>query len=168
MTSNSPLMSMLSHLSSTSALPPKVEFLYSVKMGPTRENHQGNDSAKFLFYDRLQKIALSDPDRVNVELFITGMEDVGETRNGSGEIIERESKREVERWKNEKGGDSFQFEKFHKGRIIQDDLLKAIGSKDKAVLKKTVCLVCGPPKMTDKIVALLERYGARVYCEKWW
>jgi hypothetical protein len=161
-------MSMLSHLSSTSNLPPKVEFLYSVKMGQTTENHQDNDTAKFLFYERLQEIASSDPDRVNVELFITGMEDMGETRNGSREIIGRESGGEVERRENEKGGDNSQFGKFHKGRINQDDLLKAIGSKDKDVLKKTVCLVCGPPEMTDKIVALLERHGARVYCEKWW
>jgi hypothetical protein len=64
------------------------------------------------------------------------------------------------------------------GRISEIDLLKAIDGYKKNVFgpehdrKGTVALVCGPPTMTDEIVAYLSKQpgmsGDRVLCEKWW
>lgn len=119
-------MSMISHLSFTGSLPPKTEFLYSVK--------EGTD---ILFYDRLQEIVSKDPERVNVKLFVTGR-NVGTLENARN------------------------------GRITQNDLLQALGAEDRDVLKATVIFVCGPPRMTDEMVAFARKQGARVYCEKWW
>lgn len=153
LTTTSPLISMLSHISSTSnstKLPP-IHFLYSVKQSPP----SSNQPSKILFLDRLQEIVSKHPDRVNLELFITGKqhEEGGETKSRFD-------------GKGEKG--DLDAQKIHQGRITQDDLLTALRTKDKSLLQKTACFVCGPPQMTDEIVAFLKAQGARVYCEKWW
>jgi NAD(P)H-flavin reductase len=133
-------MSMISHLSSTSTLPPNVEFLYSVNAAASSDVN-GTDAAEILFYERLREIASSNADRVKFKLFITGKR---------------------------LGIDFYRLGSVKKGRIIEGELLRALGSEDKDVLKRTVCFVCGPPEMTDSVVAFLEKQGARTYCEKWW
>lgn len=146
---NSPLISMLAHISSTTVSPPRIEFLYSVKQPPS----PSKEPAKTLFLDRLQAIISKHPDRVNLELFVTGTTpsaEETETEEGIGLAGETGTKNP------------------HQGRITQDDLLQALGTNDKSLLRKTTCYVCGPPQMTDEIVTLLEAQGARVYCEKWW
>ncbi|QDS71967.1 hypothetical protein FKW77_001211 [Venturia effusa] len=148
-----PLISMLSHISATSTTPPPIQFLYSVRQSPPTTN----GPSKILFYDRLQKIVSKHPDRVNLELFITGRQDEeGGEAEGNGEIGGAAP------------GVDQAVEKFHRGRITRQDLFLALGTKDTSILKKTACFVCGPPKMTDEIVAFLGGQGARVYCEKWW
>ncbi|KAF2427351.1 ferredoxin reductase-like protein [Tothia fuscella] len=50
-------------------------------------------------------------------------------------------------------------------RFNKADLDSAIGKKE-----GTVCYVCGPPRMTDKVVEYLGGVVGRerVFCEKWW
>lgn len=140
---NSPLISMLSHMSSTSTFSPAVEFLYSVNIASLQDNFQGLDPSKILFYERLQRIANENPDRVNVELHCTG-----KAPGASGKDIP--------------------FTNLREGRITQNHLMNVLGSDHENKLDKTVCFVCGPPTMTDGVVAWFERQGVRTYCEKWW
>jgi NAD(P)H-flavin reductase len=140
---NSPLISMLSHMSSTSILPPAVDFLYSVNITSHQDNFQGLDLSRILFYERLQRIANENPHRVNVELYCTG-----KAPGTSGKDIS--------------------FSNLREGRITQNHLMNVLGSDDENKLEKTVCFVCGPPTMTDGIVAWFQRQGVRIYCEKWW
>ena len=63
-------------------------------------------------------------------------------------------------------------------RLNEGDLLRALdgytesrgGKEDNRA--GTVCYVCGPPTMTDQVVAFLARQPGmvpeRVLCEKWW
>lgn len=67
-------------------------------------------------------------------------------------------------------------------RIERDDLRRAVNELDGRdgsgngvemdLDKRTVCYVCGPPTMTDRIVAelvgLLRDGEQRVFFEKWW
>ena len=60
-------------------------------------------------------------------------------------------------------------------RIKTSDLVQALdgySSGSQSDRSRTVCYVCGPPKMTDEFVAFLVQQpgmaGERVLCEKWW
>lgn len=132
---------MLTHISTTTTNPPPIKFIYSVKHPLSTE--------KILFHDRLQEIISKHPGRITLDLFITGQQD-GASSGANKQNAETG------------------LDKSHKGRITPSFLLNALGSTDKKALQKTPCFVCGPPKMTDEIVAFLEKQGARVYCEKWW
>lgn len=54
-------------------------------------------------------------------------------------------------------------------RITAQDVRLAIGKN----AKDAVCYICGPPTMTDELVAAAkevvgETRRERVFCEKWW
>ena len=54
-------------------------------------------------------------------------------------------------------------------RISKEDVRAAIGGD----VKDAVCYICGPPAMTDELVAAArdvigEVKKERVFCEKWW
>lgn len=55
-------------------------------------------------------------------------------------------------------------------RIDEIALLSAVGNREEATA--SVFYVCGPPDMTDSIVAFLQNQKdvgpERVFCEKWW
>lgn len=63
-------------------------------------------------------------------------------------------------------------------RWQDDDLVKALDGYKSSLFgpehdrKNTAAYVCGPPKMTDEVVAMLSKQSGmspdRVLCEKWW
>ena len=60
-------------------------------------------------------------------------------------------------------------------RITTSDLVRAIdgyNEESKQARSRTVCYVCGPPDMTDGLVAYIKQLPGmveeRVLCEKWW
>jgi hypothetical protein len=97
--------------------------------------------------------AVADPN-VSLRLFLTG--------TGDDEFI-----------------DHGQLPNLTYGRRIGDkDLISALDGFQTSVFGsehdrlKTVAYVCGPPRMTDEVVAFLSRQSGmtedRVRCEKWW
>ncbi|KAF1827294.1 uncharacterized protein K489DRAFT_385937 [Dissoconium aciculare CBS 342.82] len=110
---------------------------------------------KILFLPRLMDLvaAVADPN-VSLRLFLTG--------TGDDEFI-----------------DHGQLPNLTYGRRIGDkDLISALDGFQTSVFGsehdrlKTVAYVCGPPRMTDEVVAFLSRQSGmtedRVRCEKWW
>ncbi|EGP92264.1 uncharacterized protein MYCGRDRAFT_98569 [Zymoseptoria tritici IPO323] len=115
----------------------------------------GGVGIKILFLPRLMDLVAAAADsNVTLRLFLTGTGDQGYIEHG--------------KLPNSTFG----------GRIQEIDLLKAIDGYKKNVFgpehdrKGTVALVCGPPKMTDEMVAYLQKQPGmsldRVLCEKWW
>lgn len=98
--------------------------------------------------------AASDPGAVTLSLFLSGLGNEGKIEHGS-------------------------FPNRTIGRRVNDeDLVKALDGYKQNVFggghdrESTVCYVCGPPQMTDEIVAMLRKQEgmneSRVLCEKWW
>ena len=66
----------------------------------------------------------------------------------------------------------------HNRRLAHEDVLKALSPDGEQRepgqrVEDTVAYVCGPPKMTDELVELLQKVPGmegegRVLCEKWW
>jgi NAD(P)H-flavin reductase len=125
-------------------MPLKVEFLYSTK--PALTEKQNINPSAVLFLSRLTRIASERPNQFDLTLFVTNQE------------YQKIKDPQALGW-------------FHDRRISEVDLLAALGL-DVNMRAKTVCYVCGPPKMTDQTVAFLGRQGGmdmeRVFCEKWW
>lgn len=129
--------------------PKEVHFLYATKATSDL------DAQKVLFLPRLMDLAgmAADPHNVTLSLYLTG------TGNDDGGLIE----------------DGNLPNKTFARRIQEFDLQRALdGFQDgkSTSRQKTVCYVCGPPRMTDEVVALLSKQEGmseeRVLCEKWW
>ncbi|KJX97964.1 oxidoreductase NAD-binding domain-containing protein 1 [Zymoseptoria brevis] len=144
-----PLISIFSHLIRTSKRPREIHFVYATK------SESDLDPQRILFLPRLMDlVAAAAESNVTLRLFLTGTGDQGYIEHG--------------KLPNSTFG----------GRIQEIDLLKAIDGYKKNVFgpehdrKGTVALVCGPPKMTDEMVAYLQKQPGmsldRVLCEKWW
>ncbi|OJD15652.1 hypothetical protein AJ78_04113 [Emergomyces pasteurianus Ep9510] len=170
-----PLISMLSYIfKNPSTLPhsPAIHLLYSTKC-PTTLRH-GEDISKhldqILFFPRLRGILDSQQQkqqgdmhegghqilRLHLHLYITNLHEISPNPPSNFAL--------------------------HNRRISMLDLHEVIGGKREAVRDwgssnggRTVCYLCGPPDMTDKFVAGVEKVlGAgvgrdkSVFCEKWW
>lgn len=139
---DSPLMSIFSHLMQSSSRPKSIRFLYA-----TRVAGFPIKPAEILFLPRLMELAGSAAvPGTQLSLHVTG--------------VSRE----------DLAGVSGLPEETTTGRITDEMLEAALGNvADRA---KTLCYVCGPPRMTDAIVEFLKsRRGMderRVLCEKWW
>ncbi|QIW98227.1 hypothetical protein AMS68_003745 [Peltaster fructicola] len=129
--------------------PREIHFLYASKTSSEL------DAQKILFLPRLLDLVgiADDPLNVTLSLYLTG------SGTDEGGLIEdgRLPNRTFAR------------------RLQEFDLSRALdGFRDGGMTdrKDTVAYVCGPPKMTDEIVATLNRQEGmspdRVLCEKWW
>ncbi|KIW02583.1 uncharacterized protein PV09_06033 [Verruconis gallopava] len=139
-----PLISMLAHMHDTSSALPEIHFLYSTK--PPLTEKQNIDPGKILFLSRLTEMAGQHPDRLDLTLFLTCRE-----------------------YKKIKDPQTLGW--FHDRRIEETDLRHALG-ENVSERSGTVVYVCGPPKMTDEIVAWFGKQDGlsdeRIFCEKWW
>lgn len=165
---------------------PAIYFIYASR-GPqtpppsplpsTNNHHPSDQLSKVLFLDRLQGLSqhLTDIGRRQfaLDVFLTpdGHEDYhNEHRQSHGESQYETSDSldsSPERKENRRHGT------FHYGRRFNErDLLQALGPEDDDIRKATVVYVCGPPTMTDEVVALMRAQRGmseeRVMCEKWW
>ncbi|KAG5304619.1 FNR-like superfamily domain, iron-sulfur binding ferredoxin reductase [Histoplasma capsulatum G186AR] len=172
---------MISHIfKDPSKLPhsPAIHLLYSTR-SPTQPGPGGEDISKHLdqvlFFPRLRNILhfqQSQPQphsqhqrqqqqedsflRLQFHLYITNLHEM--PRNPPADFS------------------------LHKRRIKTTDLHEVIGGKSEAIrngyrsqARRTVCYICGPPDMTDELVAGAEEVlGAgvgkekSVFYEKWW
>jgi hypothetical protein len=125
-----------------------VHFLYGSKA-------DGYDPQRILFLPRLMDlIAAADDPGVTLRCFLTGLDEDGIIEHGK--LPNRTFGR----------------------RLKEGDLLRAIdgyaegGTEADYDRRNTVCMVCGPPAMTDELVAFLRQQTdmseSRVLCEKWW
>ena len=100
-----------------------------------------------LFLPRLLKLAEQHPKRIDLTLFLTNLAAGTKLKNPKSLG-----------W-------------YHDRRIDEADLTAALGD-DTASRRETVVYVCGPPKMTDDLVAWFSHQSgmdpSRVLCEKWW
>ena len=156
---NSPLISILSHLSeSPHILPSKIHFLYTTRQS-TPDIHSTLKST--LFLDRLTSIARQHPSQIQLDIFITppgpDLTPDGAPGSGSDHIADASQT-------------TTQPFNLHQRRITREDLISALGPVERR--KDAVAYVCGPPAMTDEFVAVLRGaegvVGERVLCEKWW
>lgn len=126
-----------------------MHFVYSTKTDPDL------DVQKILFMPRLMDaIAMAADPNVTLAAFLTGLGNEGIIEHG--------------KLPNRTYGRRFQ----------EEDLVKALdgykmsGFGPEHDRKNTVAYVCGPPKMTDEVVANLRSQpgmsDGRVLCEKWW
>jgi len=113
------------------------------------------DSQSILFLPRLMDlVGIENDANVTLSLYLTGTGDDGIIEHGK-----------------------FPNRTFGR-RITERDLSRALdGYKDSLYgaeydRQGTLCYICGPPKMTDEVVALLSAQPGmteeRVLCEKWW
>jgi ferredoxin-NADP reductase len=140
--------------------PPSIRFLYSTKFPAkpggaevAKEKHKDKKKLKhakehshILHLPTLLDMASSRP-QLDLTLFLTNLS------------------------ANQKLADPESLGWMHDRRIESTDLLAALGD-DVQEREKTLVYVCGPPGMTDEIVAWFGRQagmsGERVFCEKWW
>jgi hypothetical protein len=135
-------MSVLSHLYQTPRELPR-----DVKVLYTTRPGS-NNLHEILFYQRIASLIAGDPspDRT-LDMYITGQV-VGEMAKtqGDGSV------------------------KIHQRRISHEDLEQAVGPVDSRA--GVVVYVCGPAKMTDEYVEVLQRMEGmneeRVLFERWW
>ncbi|MCJ1438356.1 hypothetical protein MMC27_007744 [Xylographa pallens] len=140
-----PLISIFAHIYSQPALKPEhIRFLYT-----SRGTSQAVD--EILFYPRIQKLMAAHPSaHRTLELYLTGPSHASHGGETHGSLIEEVSVRNR--------------------RISHEDLISALGPVKER--KGVVTYVCGPARMTDEFVDVLQ--GAegmtedRVLCEKWW
>lgn len=129
--------------------PPEIHFIYATK------SEVDLDPQKILFLPRLMdSIAMAADPNVTLSVFLTGLGDEGVIEHGK--LPNRTYGR---RWQD-------------------DDLVKALDGYKSSLFgpehdrKNTAAYVCGPPKMTDEVVAMLSKQSGmspdRVLCEKWW
>jgi hypothetical protein len=146
-----------------------VEFLYSSKLldpvlgeGVTasesvNEVGKGLKKKKILFLSRLQSIARSLNDEMELRLFLTsGHPNSLESRQGAEELIE--------------GFKQGRNSHVTMRRINEQDILNALGPVE--ARGQTVCYICGVPGMTDESVEKVLRaegmVRGNILCEKWW
>ncbi|TAQ85793.1 hypothetical protein B7494_g5881 [Chlorociboria aeruginascens] len=151
-----PLVSMLSYLGEVYGEVEKgegrgeslaVRFLYSVR-DPGGERSSGELEERILFYRRILQAFEGLGIEGILELFLTGGNEEGrldwELMDGKVRVRER--------------------------RITGEDLLRVLGTVEER--KRTVCYICGVPKMTDEFVNLVKNGEGmdrrHVLSEKWW
>ncbi|WEW57654.1 hypothetical protein PRK78_003121 [Emydomyces testavorans] len=170
-----PLMSMISHIHQTrSDLHPStnIYLLYTTRLpsaaatlpSPSRTLEIHNILNQILFLPRLREIVRSERKQhqqqkdtnlvfkpLDVRLYLTNLSSHPDT---SADELAVELHDEVA---------------IYDGRITVADLEDLIGS-DRDEQARTVCNLCGPPRMTDDFVEILERIlgNRRVFYEKWW
>ena len=143
--SDSPLISIFSHIYSQPALQPEqIRFLYTSRGTSQTVN-------EVLFYPRIQNslAARPSPNR-KVELYLTQPSNAshgGESHGGPTEGVSVRNR-----------------------RISHEDLINALGPTKER--NEVVAYVCGPATMTDEFVDVLQTAEGmtedRVLCEKWW
>ncbi|KAE8351933.1 hypothetical protein BDV28DRAFT_136113 [Aspergillus coremiiformis] len=158
-----PLISILSHLNNNAAETPaadhpfNIHFLYSTKL-PVTISQQPIASSEsilnqILFLSRLRHIIRSQSQshrlRITLALFVTNLHDASAPLEQPTDLT------------------------IHTQRINQDDLRTALnGPNGNIEPEETVCYMCGPPAMTDEVVATLRGLmgdgSERVFFEKWW
>lgn len=150
LTTFSPLISIFSHLTRSSSRPREIHFLYATKADSEP------DPQKILFLPRLMDlVAMAADPNVTLSLFLTGT-GCSEGRIEHGGLPNRTLGR----------------------RLAEEDVVRAIDGYKKqsgdiqSSRRRTLCYVCGPPRMTDEYVDVLKRQTGmadeRVLCEKWW
>ncbi|KAJ6129781.1 Riboflavin synthase-like beta-barrel [Penicillium capsulatum] len=153
-----PLISILSHLHNQTqeTHPLNIHFLYSTRLPKGPETAPlGSLLDQILFLPRLRRIIRSQLQshrlRISLDLFLTDLasaDDVSSQTPADLTIFPR--------------------------RITEHDLHSAVlGGDGKSDTQETIAYVCGPPGMTDEMVAVLQEIigkdGAeRVFFEKWW
>ncbi|KAF9883150.1 hypothetical protein FE257_004035 [Aspergillus nanangensis] len=152
-----PLVSMLSHLNNNAVDSPallhppcNIHFLYSCKAP-----EENTALEQVLFLSRIRQIIRSHAEsqrlRISLDLYLTNLP------AGSSSLPE-ESPSDLT---------------IHPRRINRGDLQMALSGSDGRIHPdKTVCYMCGPPRMTDEFVGvmqeLLGQNKERVFFEKWW
>ena len=145
LTSHSPLISIFAHIYNQPALQPEhIRVLYT-----SRGAAQTVD--EILFYPRVRKLMAARPSpHRTLELYLTGPGDASHVGETHGSLVEEVSVRSR--------------------RISHDDLVSALGPVEGR--KGVVAYVCGPARMTDEFVGVLQggdgMTADRVLCEKWW
>ncbi|OOQ91080.1 hypothetical protein PEBR_02411 [Penicillium brasilianum] len=153
-----PLISILSHLNNQveSTQPLNVHFLYSSRLPQGHETASPEVSLdQILFLPRIRQIIRSQRQshrlRISLDLFLTDWK--------SSRLTPANSPTDLT---------------IHSKRIEKHDLQSAvIGGDGKLDPRESVAYVCGPPQMTDEMVAMLkdilgEGGEQRVFFEKWW
>lgn len=138
-------MSIFARLLQKSRPPRNIRFVYTTKVeeGPINGSY-------ILFLQRIMSLRekAAKGCHIRLDLFLTGAS-VDQLSNATG----------------------LPFSKVKTSRITNADLEAALGH-DIDVRKRTVCYVCGPPRMTDQFVEYLTGLDGmgkkRVLCEKWW
>ena len=147
-------MSILSHLSNEPVIRPlSVRILYTTRPLTGR-------LGDILFYTRIRGL-LSAKESVQwtLDLYLTGPPPASERPEAgeSGDIKDEEKT----------GAEGVSI---HRRRITHEDLLAATGPVEGR--KGVVAYVCGPARMTDEFVNVLQTAEGmseeRVLCEKWW
>ncbi|MCJ1287773.1 hypothetical protein MMC26_007125 [Xylographa opegraphella] len=140
-----PLISIFAHIYNQPALDPgHIRFLYT-----TRGTTQAID--EILFYPRIRELmaARPSPSRT-LELCLTGPSDAALLNESQGSPSKEVAVRNR--------------------RISHQDLISALGPTEER--KGVVTYVCGPARMTDEFVDVLQSAEGmtedRVLCEKWW
>ena len=136
----------------------EIVFLYSTKIpSPSSTSLAGGDATleygsadEILFLPRLRSLSAENPS-MRLSLYLTGSSSNKYSTSTSKFVL----------------NDIDSAPKHH--RIGPADLEDALG-RDEELRRETVVYVCGPPAMTDEIVAWFEGNGldGRVFCEKWW
>ncbi|KMP00478.1 hypothetical protein CISG_05483 [Coccidioides immitis RMSCC 3703] len=168
-----PLMSMISHIHNTrSGLHPSTEvhLLYATRIpsASTLSSNSGTSKAQnllnqILFLPRLREIVHVEQKQqqeqktgvcfqpLDVRLYLTNL---SSHRGTSAGELEAELRGDIS---------------VYNRRIIAADLQDLIGS-NRVERAKTICNVCGPPRMTDEFVEVLKEIvgDRRVFYEKWW
>ncbi|KAF6240531.1 hypothetical protein HO173_001199 [Letharia columbiana] len=155
-----PLLSIITHLILHSDYHGQIELLYTSRKGPS-----GNISS-ILFVKRIHELFQRDlpQKRHHYTLFCTAPFALPSTSHSG------EKRSNVIR---ERSGDMHyvgEHQSIEYRRFEQKDLETALGPVEER--GNTVAYVCGPPRMTDWAVDVLNRSKgmdqARVLCEKWW
>ena len=175
-TITSPLISILTHLQQTDAMPPYVEFLYS-----TRTGSKSLDSV--LFFHRLREIfeGIKSGER-KLTLYLTnhnkdlnaklGNENI--QRKAESHNVNYDSYANLPRVLARRPATSYasvvtgrSWDDKHR-RMTQRDLLNTI---DPDSSRSSAVYICGPPVMTDWAAKVFIDSGLpsnRVFLEKWW
>lgn len=136
-------MSIFSHLMQQARPPSSIRFMYT-----TRVEGDPIEASRILFLQRIMAlVSEAKTCYARLELFVTGAssQQLANARGLPPDV---------------------------KGDRIRHADLDAVLGTDMKIRDKTVCYVCGPPRMTDEIVDYLRSCDGmdrqKVLCEKWW
>ena len=137
-------MSILSHLDENNIVPPSLSLIYSVRMP------RSQDMGHILFLDRLKRIFSNSNSgaRKSFSLYLTEHQP-----STSNEWLSNSTTL-----------------RYYPRRFGLNDLIDYLPALEKRL--DTVAYVCGPPRMTDDVVAFLKGLEGispeQILCEKWW
>ncbi|KAL4896738.1 hypothetical protein BDV59DRAFT_171361 [Aspergillus ambiguus] len=153
-----PLISMLSHLNNhpdgcpSLRRPCNIHFLYSSKL--PREGSSESPMEQVPFLSRLRQIMRSHSTsqrlQISLDLFLTGL--------SPESPVLREPPLDIT---------------VHPRRISHNDLQLALAGPEGTFRpEETLCYMCGPPKMTDEFIPIIQnslgQKKEHVFWEKWW